>query len=392
MSRFSLSFRLPYSGVAGLVKLARCVGRRCWPAGGFALWLLGGATAVTAAQSPAGPDDFGPLVKLAPFVVNGQQLSVSIHARSERDRRYAAGFAEEVMKVVAESVTTETGRGLVIIGKKGEPHPFRVFRKFLALADAGKIDATVAAHRPELEASLRRWQDAVEVDSPPAEGGKHQEGGDLEFEKIVNALPLPLAGIGAKFYQLAWAEKFDDAKVEARLRALRAEDLERRDLFARFDWVFYLPPKGAFDKVLDELVAEALKDEETGFFARTMVKGVMLVVKPKIRQAIEAVRHGLLFMTVVQARTHFTQDEVSALTAAYIEESVPGRNHSAGPVHERAVRAVQEQIKRNAEKAKAGVDQPSTPATRPTPAATAESPTEPTASDETSDAEEDSSD
>lgn len=308
----------------------------------------GGGRAEGAERADA--DDFSPLVKLAPLVVHGEQLSISIHARSERDRRYAAGMAEEVIKVVYETVAEDTGRGLVIIGRKGEPHPIFVFRKFLALAKEGKLDPAVAARGPELNAMLHHWQDAVD-DGEAGRDGETEV--DLEFDRIVTALPLPLEGMGAKLYQLAWTEKFDDAKVEARLRTLRADDLERRDLFARFDWVFYLPPKGAFDRVLDELVAEALKDEDTGFFTRTVVKGAMLVVKPKIRRAIEAVRRGLMFMAVVQARTHYSKEEVSALTEAYIEASMPEGKRSGEPEHERAVKAVREQLRRNAEKARA---------------------------------------
>jgi len=182
--------------------------------------------------------------------------------RTSRDRRYAEEFAEAVMKVVWEGVTESTGKGLVIIGQKGEPHPIAVFRKFQALAAAGKLDPAVAARGAELAEMLNHWQHVVN-------DGKSKDTGDdgnvdLDFEKIVSALPLPLKGVGAKLYQLAWFEKFDDAKVEAKLAALRPADLDR-DLFARYDWVFYLPPKGAFDVVLDQIIAEALKKEEVGF-------------------------------------------------------------------------------------------------------------------------------
>eukprot|EP01034_Spumella_vulgaris_P042174 gene42173-52289_t len=147
---------------------------------------------------------------------------------------------------------------------------------------------------------LNHWQHVV--NDGKNKNGKDDDGDvDLDFEKIVSALPLPLQGVGAKLYQLAWFEKFDDAKVEAKLAALRPADLDR-DLFARYDWVFYLPPKGAFDVVLDQIIAEALKKEEVGFFARTAVKTALLVVKPKIRRAIEGLRRGVMLQTVVQAR------------------------------------------------------------------------------------------
>ncbi|MBI2513381.1 MAG: hypothetical protein HYV96_15490 [Opitutae bacterium] len=290
-------------------------------------------------------DEFSRLVRLAPFVVRGQQLSVSIHARSGRDRSYGEEFAEEVLRVVWEAgVTDSTGKGLVIVGKKGEPHPIRFFRKFLALADAGALDPAIAARGPELFKMLDHWEHS----SDKGRGAGEKQGGnvDLEFERIVTALPLPLEGIGAQLYQLAWFEKFDDARVEAKLRALRAADLER-DLFAHYDWVFYLPPKGAFDDVLDGIISDALKDGEVGIVGRMAVKGVMLVVKPKIRKAIEGVRKGLMFQTVVQARTRLGEDAVSRLMGAYVEElmpDLPDEPKHAGPEHERAVAAVRAEL------------------------------------------------
>lgn len=301
---------------------------------------LSASSSLAAEKVPA--DEFSRLVQMAPFTVKGKQLSISVHARTSRDRRYATGFAEEVVKVVCESgVVPDTGKGLVIIGQKGEPHPLHVFRQFIALAAAGRLDPAIAARAPELSAMLQRWEQ--NSDQGGSKDGKRGGEVDLEFEKIFAALPLPLEGIGAPVYQLAWAEKFDPAKVEARLCALRPEDLGRRDLFARYDWVFYLPPRGAFDQVLDELIAEALKEEEVGFVGRMAVKGVLVVVKPKIRQAIEALRHGLMFQAVTRARTQLADAEVHELMEAYIEEVMPFGDHKrTGSVDERAVVAVRE--------------------------------------------------
>lgn len=319
----------------------------------LALPVSGKTSREALANAPA--DDFSPLVELAPFVVRGQQLAVSVHARSARDRRYAEEFAHEVMKVVYEGVTPSTGKGLVIIGKKGEPHPIFVFRKFLALAEAGKLDSAIAARGPELFAMLNHWEHSV----GEGKARETEPAGpvDMEFEKIITALPLPLQGIGAKLYQLAWFEDFNDAKVEAKLRALRPADLER-DLFAHFDWVFYLPPKGAFDQMLDQLIADEMKEDAAGFFARTAVKGVMLVVKPKIRKAIEGLRKGVMLQTILRARTPFTDEEVSSLMGAYLETMFPSEGDEekprVGTDHARAVRALREQLRKNAAKADDG--------------------------------------
>jgi hypothetical protein len=69
--------------------------------------------------------DFLPAIQLAPYVVNGEPLSISIHARSKADRRYAERFAEEVIEVAYETLGGSVGAGLVIMGKEGEPHPVR---------------------------------------------------------------------------------------------------------------------------------------------------------------------------------------------------------------------------------------------------------------------------
>ena len=306
------------------------------------------------AATPAGTEEFMPLVKLAPFVVKGRSLQISIYARTNSDRKYGEKFAGEVAKVIYESVTESTGRGLVIIGAKAEPHPILVFRRFVALAKEGKLPPEVASHAPELSAMMARWERMLSEDKSKDGKGKNGDNdGDmnLDYEKIVTALPLPLEGVGAKLYQLAWEEKFDDAKVEAKLRALQPGDLERRDLFRHFDWVFYLPPKGAFDQVLDDIIAQALKQEDVGFFGRIAVKSVMLVLKPKIRRAIEGMRQGVMFMTVVGAQTHYSEAEVSALTDAYMGAFMPDEKSGGGTDHERAVNAVREKVRAIQEKA-----------------------------------------
>lgn len=321
--------------------------------------LIAGWLVVTRAlgQEPAAPakkEEFSSLVKLAPFVVSGKSLAISIYARTGSDRRYGEQFSEGVVKVIHEAVTESTGKGLVIIGAKGEPHPSLVFRKFLALANDGKLAPDVAARGPELRVMLERWKHAWDEEN--SAGAKDDDDVPLQFEQIFAALPLRLEGVGAKLYQLAWEEKFDEAKVEAKLRALGPGDLERRDLFKSFEWVFYLPPKGAFDRVLDDVIATALKQEEIGFFARVAIKGVLLALKPKIRRAIEGMRQGMMFTTVVQAQTSLSEKEVSALADAYVAVLMPFVEKKKQPPgrteHERAVNAVRAQLQQNAAKPK----------------------------------------
>ena len=116
-----------------------------------------GATALgevaAANEAPLEADassEFLPAIQLAPFVVKGEPLSISIHARSRADRRYAERFAEEVIAVAYETLDGSVGAGLVIMGKEGEPHPVFVFRRFLAMAEAGELDPAVATSAAEL--------------------------------------------------------------------------------------------------------------------------------------------------------------------------------------------------------------------------------------------------
>jgi hypothetical protein len=329
-------------------------------AGWLGLLIAGGVLvtgrAAQVAPTASNKDEFASLVQLAPFVVSGKSLAISIYARTRSDRRYGEAFSGRVAKVIYEAVTESTGKGLVIIGASGEPHPALVFRKFLALANDGKLDPAVAAHGPALSAMMDRWQRSFN-EGKSADAGKDDDDDlELDFEKIFLALPLPLVGVGAKLYQLAWEEKFDDTRVEAKLRALAADDLDRRDRFKSFDWVFYLPPKGAFDRVLDDLIAAALKKEDMGFLARTAAKGVLLVLKPKIRRAIEAMRQGMMFESVLQAQTSYAEKEISALADAYVEVFLPFTEKEKKPPgrtdHERAVNAVREQLRKNVEKSK----------------------------------------
>jgi hypothetical protein len=52
-----------------------------------------------------------------------------------------------------------------------------------------------------------------------------------------------------------------------------------------------------------------------------------------------------MFDTVVRARTAYDPAAVSALTSTYIEVLMPGQKDTPGTPHERAVKAVREQVR-----------------------------------------------
>lgn len=301
------------------------------------------------AESPA--PDFGEAelpLQLAPFVVNGDSLAVTIHARDDRDRRYAEKFADEVVRVAYDTLESPAspGRGLIIVGDEGEPHPLWIFRKFLAMAEAGQLQPAVAERAAELEATLAELREKMEFDEEDADLG-------LDFDLVVPAFPFPLKGLGSAIYQVAWLNDFDVEQVEYAFHDLTPADLDH-DRLARFHWVYFLPPRNAFDRVLKVVLPKVMEEEEMGFFTRAAVRSAVLVFKPTIRKAIEGVRKGLLFRTILDERSPWSDDDIDALTGAYIESIMPDFkfNDSRDATHSRAMAAIDEAKAKNAEYAK----------------------------------------
>lgn len=300
------------------------------------------AGALSAAERTA--DDFGRDVQLAPFVVEGKDMSVSIHARSPADRRYGEAFAHEVLDVTAETLGDTTGHGLIIVGREGEPHPVSVLRRFLTLAERGQLDPAAAARAGELTALFADWKAMFpfEDELKPGEGFK------VTMDMVTPALPLPLEGLSATLYRIAWAEGFDEARIEHTLRTLSSTS-PTDATFANYDWVFYLPPRQAFPAVQREVLRTAVAHEKMGLFKRTALRSAVVVLKPVINGAVEASRKGLLFATVLRAQSDYARDDIMALTTAYINVLMPDMKPNGRTERQRALTAIEAQKVRNAE-------------------------------------------
>lgn len=318
-----------------------------WLGAAVALFALSG-TGIAA--EPAG-EDFGKDVQLAPFVVKGQKLSISIHARTKGDRNYAQEFAEEAVGIAYETMGKSTGAGLVIIGREGEPHPVVVIRKFLAMAEAGQLDPTMVAKTGELEAFMARWKTMLNIDQPDDDDDDGEKDFKITFDMIMPALPLPLEGVASKLYQISWAEGFDDAKVEQKLRQLTAAGLAG-DTLSKYDWVFYLPPRNAYVGVQNAVMQEVMKKEKMGLFKRAAIKSALLVFKPAVRKAVEGFRKGMLFLAVLRARSGYNQGDIKYLTMAYTNVLMPDFKFNGGTERQRALEAIEKQKVKNAEYAK----------------------------------------
>jgi hypothetical protein len=311
------------------------------------LCLVGGfVLAATAGAEENAEPAFGKDVQLAPFVVNGKKLSTAIYARTSSDRRYGEQFAEEVVGIAYETMGDSTGKGLVIVGRDGEPHPVIVIRKFLAMAEAGQLNPAVVAKAGELRAKLADWRTMLHFDQNPDE-----KGFKVTFDMVMPALPLPLDGMAAKLYQLSWTENFDEAKIEQKLRSLTAVDLES-DTLSKYDWVFYLPPRNAFKGVEDDVITQAEKHEKMGIFKRAALHSALFVFSPAIKTAVEGMRKGMLYLTVLRADSGYSKDDSMALTSAYVQVLIPDFKFDGGTLHQRALEAIERQKAKNAEYAK----------------------------------------
>lgn len=308
-----------------------------------ALGLLGCVLLAGADAEPA--PEFGKDVQLAPFVVQGKPLTVAIHARTKGDRRYAEKFADEVVEVAYETLGDSTGKGLVIVGAKGEPHPVLLMRKFIAWSEAGRIDPGLAPAAAQMKAALGHVQDKFKIDD------EESARMGITFETFMPALPMPLVGPASPLYQLAWAEGFDDARIERRLLMLTLAELER-DQLMRYDWVFYLPPRSATGPVLKELMDKAMKGQNMGLFKRAAVRSAVFAFKPVVNKAVEAMRSGFLFATILRADGTYGEDDIDQLTRAYVRELMPDLKPGSGDEKRRALAAIEKQKIANAEYAK----------------------------------------
>lgn len=305
----------------------------------FALLLtLTGAAADQPAPAPvpaaAPPTEFGKDVQLAPFVVNGKPLSVSIYARTKSDRRYGEKFADEVVAVAYETLGDTSFKGLVIVGTEGEPHPVHLYRKFLAMAEAGQLDPSLAGAVEELAAGMKKLQAKFKIDD--------QEARDMgiTFDTFLPAMPLPLAGVAGRLYQLAWAEKFDEKRIDQRLKTLTSAELARDEL-TKYDWVFYVPPHSTTPKVLNELATKAMKKEKMGIIKRGLIRTALLAVRPLINKAVEGMRKGMLFSAILRAKSAWTDEEIEFLAKAYARELMPDLKPGSGDERKRALAAIE---------------------------------------------------
>lgn len=291
-----------------------------------------------------------PLFELKPFTVEGSgEIAISIYARSGSDRRYATRFAHSAVEAAYVTIEKNPGRGLVIIGDAGEPHPLGFFERFLSVVRSRDDDPELARHAGELEANLGQWKatSGIRLDDGDSESGEFE----IDLEQLLVAFPMPLEGVAGDLYLLGWRRRFDPESVERELRSLSSADLQE-GAFEQFDWVFYLPPRETLDQVLKTVVPAVMKKEKMGIFKRAMARAAIFTFKPLIKDAMESLRKGVLYFTVLKAAGGFREGDMEALVGAYVGSQLPKGKIIPGGKRERALDAIRAQKLANDEYAK----------------------------------------
>ena len=70
------------------------------------------------------------------------------------------------------------------------------------------------------------------------------------------------------------------------------------------------------------------------------------------KTAVEGMRKGMLYLTVLRAESGYSKDDSMALTGAYVEVLMPDFKFDGGTLHQRALEAIERQKTKNAEYAK----------------------------------------
>lgn len=287
--------------------------------------------------------DFLELVELAPFEVVDQPLSISVYARTKTDRRYAERFAEDVVDIAVETIDSSTGYGLVIAGDKREPHPMFVYKLFLKLAGENRMDAGLQPAAEELRALIEEWENKIKVDGQEGSGDERI---NIDLDRLVAAIPLPLEGVASKLYQIAWMESFDEVSVEQRIESLTPAEMAGDEL-SYFDWVFFLPHRGAFNNVLADIVPYYMEQKQVNIFEAAAIRAALFAFKPFIKSAVERVRKGMLYMTVLRSESGYSESSVNALFEAYVDALSFDDKPSSQSKREFILAAIDKQKKEN---------------------------------------------
>ncbi len=267
---------------------------------------------------------------------------ITIFAEKNNQRRYAERFAEKVYEAAYETTGEPAGKGLVIISNIENPHPLILVRRYIEILETNNASIDKKEFGPALEEFLKGWE----------EGEKEvQKEIGVEIEDVAYVAPMPLDPLVFNLYMTARQVAFDDSKIEEQFASLSPSELKDAE-FEKFDWIIYLPPKNAIDKVIKTVLPSAMKAQKIGPVKRVLARGVVFTFKPLIRDAMEAVRKGMLYESILRATSDLDSREIELLADAYQGALMPQGSVIPGKKMDRSLEAIRRQKQKNEEYAK----------------------------------------
>lgn len=263
---------------------------------------------------------------------------ITVFAEKNSERRYAERFAEMVYEAAYETTGEPAGKGLIIIGNYDQPHPILIVKKYLDINYEGDEAIDSSPIGIILRDGLAEWREA--------EKGLRDEVG-IELDSVIYVLPTDLEGFVFNLYMVAKEEAFDDKKMESRFENLELTDIVNAE-YEKFDWMVYLPPRNAIDKVIKQVLPAVMKKEKVGFFQRALVRGAVFTFKPIIRDAMEGVRKATLYRSILEATSDLNEGDIEALANVYTEALMPKGKIVGGKKQDRSLEAIREQKRKNA--------------------------------------------
>lgn len=262
---------------------------------------------------------------------------ISIFAEKPGERKYAEGFAETVYEAAFETTGESAGKGLIIIGNYEDPHPIVLIKRYMDVTEGAEANADGLIFDAIIDRAISKWEEGDE---------SLEEEIGMDIESVAYVIPMPLEPAILNLYLVARQEDFNEDAIENRYRTIKPMELKFGD-FESFDWVIYLPPRNAIDRVIKDVLPHVMKKEKLGFFKRTLVKGAVFTFKPVIRDAMEGFRKSLLYEAILKANSDFLEEEIEVLTNAYREALMPKGKIVGGNKSDRSLEAIREQLKEN---------------------------------------------
>jgi len=91
------------------------------------------------------------------------------------------------------------------------------------------------------------------------------------------------------------------------------------------------------------MLTKSMKAQKMGPIKRAAVRSAVFVFNPVVKQAFEAMRKGMLFMTILRAESGYNEGDIDALTRVYVRALMPDLKPGFGGDRKKALAAIERQ-------------------------------------------------